>query len=52
MTKNIFLTKGWNNLLTIGLGLPTVVYVIMVLTTSVMSDFTGFIGMVLIGATY
>ena len=52
MTKNNFLTKGWNNLLTIGLGLPTVVYVIMVLTTSMMSDFTGFIGMVLIGATY
>lgn len=52
MTKENFLTKSWNNWLTIGLGIPAMVFAYVVLTTSVMSDFTGFIGMVLIGATY
>ena len=52
MTKEKFLTKSWNNLLTLGLGLPALIYAVVVLSTSAMSDFTGFIGMVLIGATY
>jgi len=52
MTKENFLTKSWNNWLTIGLGIPAMVFAYVVLTTSAMSDFTGFIGMVLIGATY
>lgn len=52
MTKENFLTKKWNNWLTLGLGLPALVYAVFVLSNSVMSDFAGFIGMVLIGATY
>jgi len=52
MTKENFLTKKWNNLLTAGLGIPTLVYAVVVLSTPVLSDFAGFIGMVLIGATY
>ncbi len=52
MTKEKFLTARWNNWLTLGLGLPTLAYGVFVLFTSVMSDFAGFIGMVVIGAVY
>ncbi len=40
------------NLLSLGLGLPTLAYGVFVLATSVMSDFAGFIGMVVMGAVY
>ncbi len=52
MKKEEFLTVQWNNRLTLGLGLPALIYAVVVLSTSTMSDFAGFIGMVLIGATY
>jgi len=52
MTKDNFLTKKWNNWLTLGLGFPALIYATIVISTSVLSDFTGFIGMVLVGATY
>ena len=52
MNKDTFLTKKWNNWLTFGLGLPAFIYAGFVLTSSTLSDFTGWLGMVLIGATY
>ena len=52
MTKEKLLTKNWNNILTAGLGIPTLVYAVVVLKTNVMSDFVGWIGTVLIGAVY
>ena len=52
MTKEKFLTTRWNNWLTLALGLPTLIYAIVVLSTSVLSDFAGFIGMVVLGAVY
>ena len=52
MTKEQFLIKKWNNWLTLGLGLPSLIYAIVVLSTPVLSDFARFIGMVVIGATY
>ena len=52
MIKEKFLTKRWNNWLTLALGLPTLIYGIVVLSTSVLSDFWGFIGMVIIGVVY
>jgi hypothetical protein len=52
MTKDKFLTVRWNNLLTLGLGLPSLIYAVVVLSTSVMSDFAGFIGMAVMGALY
>ena len=52
MTKEKFLTKRWNNWLTLGLGLPTLIYGVVVLSTSVLSDFAGFIGMAVMGAVY
>ncbi len=52
MTKEKFLTKRWNNWLTIGMGIPTLAYGVFVLSTSVISDFAGFIGIAVMGAVY
>lgn len=52
MTMEKFLTKRWNNWLMLGMGLPTLVYAAAVLSTSVLSDFAGFIWMAVIGAVY
>ena len=49
MTMGKYLTVRTNNWLTLGLGLPTLVYAVFALSTSVMSDFAGFIGMVVLG---
>jgi hypothetical protein len=52
MTKEQLLTVRWNNWLTLALGLPTLVFGIVVLSTSVLSDFWGFVGMVILGVLY
>ena len=52
MTKEKFLTARWNNWLTLGMGIPTLGYGIFVLSTSVISDFAGFIGIAVLGAVY
>ena len=52
MTKEKFLTVRWNNWLTLILGLPAMVYGIVVLSTTVLPDFWGFIGMAVLGAVY
>ena len=52
MTKEEFLTVRWNNLLTLGLGLILLIYVVVVLYTSVLSDRAAFIGLVFIGVLY
>jgi hypothetical protein len=52
MTKDKFLTVRWNNLFSLGLGIPALIYVIVVLSTSVLTDSAGFIGLVVIGVLY
>ena len=52
MTKEKFLTVRWNNVLTLGLGLPALIYGSVVLSTGVLSDKVGFIGLVVIGVLY
>ncbi|HEY97467.1 MAG TPA: hypothetical protein G4O16_04725 [Dehalococcoidia bacterium] len=52
MTKEGFLTVRWNNILSLGLGIPSLIYVIIVLSTSVLSASAGFIGLVVIGVVY
>jgi hypothetical protein len=52
MTKGKFLTARWNNWLTLGLGLPTLIFAVVVLSTSVLSDFASFIGMAVLGGLY
>ena len=52
MTKENFLTVRWNNILALGLGLPTLIYVIVALSTSLWLGRNGMIGLALIGALY
>ena len=50
--KQKFLTVRWNNLLSLGVGIPTLICAAIVLFTSVLSDRAGFIGLVIIGVLY
>ena len=52
MTKQQFLTVRWNNMLSLGLGLPTLAFVGVVMATAVMSDWAGFVGLAVIGVAY
>jgi hypothetical protein len=52
MTKEKFLTQRWNNWLTLAMGIPVLIFGIVFLSTDVMSDFTGFVAMVVAGAVY
>ena len=52
MTKERFLTVRWNNILSLGLGIPALTYVIIALSTSIMSPSAEFIGLVVIGVLY
>jgi hypothetical protein len=52
MTKERFLTARWNNLIVLVLGLPTVAYVAVVLSTSILSDGAAFFIFTAIGVLY
>jgi len=52
MNKEKYLTVGWNNILTLGLGMLLLIYVFIVLFTSLISDQAGFIGLVVFGVSY
>ncbi len=46
------LTDRWNNLLSLGMGLIPLIYIVVVLSTSVWSGSGGFIGLVVIGVLF
>jgi hypothetical protein len=52
MNKEQFLTKKWNNTLTISLGLPTLLLGIAGINSPLVSEFWDFIGMAVLGAFY
>jgi len=52
MTKEKFLTVRWNNLLTLGLGVPTLIYMVVAFSASFWSGKGGLIGLSIIGALY
>ena len=52
MTKERFLTVRWNNVLALALGIPALIYVAIVLSTSVLSDSAAFWGFAIIGVLY
>ena len=52
MSKDNFLTVRWNNVLSLGLGIPTVLYSLFVISTSTASEFPWFVGMVVIGSLF
>jgi hypothetical protein len=52
MTKDEFLTVRWNSLLSLGLGIPALLYVLVALFTSIWSTRGGLIGLAAIGVLY
>jgi hypothetical protein len=52
MTKEKFLTVRWNNLLSLGLGLPALIYILVAFSTSLWSERGGLIGLSVIGVLY
>ena len=52
MAKERFLTVRWNNLLSLGLGIPALVYVVVAFSTPLWSTRGGLIGLSIIGVLY
>jgi hypothetical protein len=52
MKKENFLTVRWNNWLTLGLGLPALIYVVVAFSTSAWTGRGGLIGLSIIGVLY
>lgn len=52
MNKEDFLTVRWNNLLSVGLGLPALFYVLYAFSSSLWSGRGGLIGLAVIGVFY
>jgi len=52
VTKEKFLTVRWNNILTVGLGIPTLIYVFAAFSTSLWLTKGGLIGLAVIGVLY
>jgi hypothetical protein len=50
--KETLLSAGMNNLLSLVLGLPALLFVLYALPTPTVSDFAGFVGFAIIGAVY
>ena len=52
MTKEKFLTVRWNNILTLSLGIPTLLYILAAFSNNFWSTKGGLIGLALIGVVY
>ena len=52
MAKEDFLTVRWNNILTAGLGIPTLIYILIAFSGSLWSTRGGLIWLALIGVVY
>lgn len=52
MTKENFLTIRWNNVLSLGVGIPTLIYIVVAFSTSIWSGLGGSIGLSIFGALF
>ena len=52
MTKENFLTVRWNNILSVALGVPALLYVVYALSNLVWTQISGLIWLAVIGALY
>ncbi len=52
MTKEQFLTVRWNNILTLGLGVPAALYIVYAFSSGLWTTRGGLIGLALIGVVY
>ena len=52
MTKGKFLTVRWNNILSVGLGLPTLAFIVYAFSTPLWTERGGLIVLAIIGVVY
>ena len=52
MLKEKFLTVRWNNLLTLGLGIPLLIFIVNAFSTSAWMEKDGLIGLAIFGALF
>ena len=52
MKKENFLTVPWNNYLSLGVGIPTLLFIVFAFSTSVWSERGGLIGLSIFGAFF
>ena len=52
VTREAFLTVRWNNLLALGLGVPTLIYVVFAFATSAWLEMGGLIALAVFGAFF
>jgi hypothetical protein len=52
VTKEKFLTVRWNNLLSLGLGIPTLIYIVAAFSTGLWLERGGLIGLAVFGAFF
>ena len=52
MKKEDFFTVRWNNILTVALGVPTLIYILIACSESFWTTKWGLIWLALIGITY
>lgn len=52
MTKENFLTIRWNNFLSLGIGIPTLIYIVIAFSTSMWLGRGGLIDLALFGALF
>lgn len=52
MNKEKYLTVPWNNWLTLGLGLPALIFVVTAFSNSFWAEKSGMIGLSIIGVLY
>jgi hypothetical protein len=52
MTREKFLTLRWNNILTLVLGIPALIYILVAFSGELWTTRTGLIVLGLIGAVY
>jgi hypothetical protein len=52
VTKDAFLTVRWNNLLSLGLGIPTLIYVVIAFSTALWLEWPGLVGLAVFGAFF
>jgi len=52
MTKEKFLTVRWNNILTLSLGIPALIYILAAFSGSLWTTKSGLIWLAVIGAVY
>jgi hypothetical protein len=52
VAKERFLTVRWNNILTLALGIPALIYVLVAFSTPLWTQMGGLIGLAVIGVLY